>query len=354
MKHATVSALIAASKTHLKTSIYFQKSFYFQRSIFQRSIYDRARRCLAVALTFALAGNALPLQGLQTAPPQIQQQAPTSASSAFTLPAGTKLPLGLLRPLSVKNTGPGTDVYMQVTFPVTAGSQMLIPPGSYVQGVIGKIIRRDRSKASLEFELKSANLIFSNGYTVAITGAVSIAPTTAQLYQPQTARGQPVPAMAAVGGPTPPMLPAPSLGNGPRDAAIGLGVAGAVGTVAFILLARRSDVQMETGTPMEIILPAPLPLDPGRVMAAVQQYNQQATNAPPEIVQPPKKPAMCYDPGSPGTPDTVIPGNPGTPATVIPGMNGAPDTVIPGTPATPDTVIPGNPGTPSSSYECPR
>ena len=85
-----------------------------------------------------------------------------------------------------------------------------------------------------------------------------------------------------------------------------------LGTVAFILLARRSDVQMETGTPMEIILPAPLPLNPGRVMAAVQQYNQQATNAPPEIVQPPKKPAMCYDPGSPGTPDTVIPGNPGT------------------------------------------
>jgi hypothetical protein len=351
MKHATVSAFITASKTYVQRSIYFQRSFY-KRSFYERSIYDRVRRCLAVALTFALAGNALPVQGLQTAPPQIQQQAPASGSSALTLPAGTKLPLGLLRPLSVKNAKPGTDVYMQVTFPVTAGSQMLIPPGSYLQGVIGKIIRRDRSRATLEFELKSANLIFSNGYTVAITGAVSVSPTTAELYQPQPANGQPVPAMSAVGGPTPPTLPTPSLGNGPRNAAIGLGVAGAVGTVALILLARRSDVQMETGTPLEIILAAPLPLDSDRVLAAVQQYNRQATNAPPEIVQPPKKPKTCYDPGSPGTPDTVIPGTPETPVTVIPGVNGAPDTVIPGTPAMPDTVIPGTPGTPSRSYEC--
>jgi hypothetical protein len=335
MKHATVSAFITTRKTHL-----------------QQTVFEHMRRCLAVVLTFALAGNALPVQGLQTAPPQIQQQADASGSSAFTLPAGTKLPLGLLRPLSVKNTKPGANVYMQVTFPVTAGSQMLIPPGSYLQGVIGKIIRRDRSKATLEFELKSANLIFSSGYTVALTGAVNVSPTTAELYLLPPANEQPIPAMAAVGGPTPPTLPTPSLGSGPRDAAIGLGVAGAVGTVAIILLARRSDVQMETGTPMEIILPAPLPLDSGRVLAAVQQYNQQATNAPPEIVQPPKKPAMCYDPGSPGTPDTVIPGTPGTPPTVIPGMNGAPDIVIPGTPATPDTVIPGTPGTPSSSYEC--
>ena len=56
------------------------------------------------------------------------------------------------------------------------------------------------------------------------------------------------------------------------------------------------------------------------------------------------KPKLCYDAGSPGTPDTVIPGSPGTPDTVIPGVNGAPDTVIPGTPRTPDTVIPGIPG----------
>jgi hypothetical protein len=109
---------------------------------------------------------------------------------------------------------------------------------------------------------------------------------------------------------------------------------------------------MEVGTPLEIILPAPVYLDATRVAAAVQQYDQQAGNAGPQIVQPPKKPKMCYDPGTPGTPDTMIPGSPGTPDTVIPGTNGMPGTVIPGSPRTPDTVIPGTPGTPSSTYPC--
>ena len=178
---------------------------------------------------------------------------------------------------------------------------------------------------------------------VAIAGTVSVAPTTAELRLPEPnlsepnlpkpATGQTIPVMAAVGGPpTLPPLPAPSLGNGPRNALIGLGVFAAIGTAVVILLASHRDVEMESGTPMVMVLPTPLPLDSDRVMAAVQQYNQQATNAPPEIVQPPKRPRICYDPGSPGTPDTVIPGMPGTP----------------------DTVIPGTPGTPSREYECGR
>ena len=141
--------------------------------------------------------------------------------------------------------------------------------------------------------------------------------------------------------------------NGVRNAMIGIGVAAAVGTTVLIVLAHNRDPEIEVGTPLEIILPAPVYLDATRVAAAIQQYDQQTSNAPPQIVQPPKKPKMCYDPGTPGTPDTVIPGSPGTPDTVIPGMNGMPDTVIPGSPRTPDTVIPGTPGTPSSTYPCP-
>jgi hypothetical protein len=142
--------------------------------------------------------------------------------------------------------------------------------------------------------------------------------------------------------------------NGLRNAMIGVTVAAAVGTTVLLVLAHNRDPEIEVGTPLEIILPAPLYLDATRVAAAIQQYDQQISNAPVQIVQPPVKPRMCYDSGTPGTPDTVIPGSPGTPDTVIPGVNGAPDTVIPGTPRTPDTVIPGTPGTPSSTYPCPK
>lgn len=289
----------------------------------------------------------------QAIPSQTGQPQSPSANSAFMLPPGTKLPLGLLRPLRVKV---GQDVYLQITFPVTVGNQMVIPPGAYLQGVIAKIIKKDRR--SLQFALSSANLIFSNGYTVPIGGTVTVGTTTAVLVppQPDSGNGQSVPAMAAVGSvappPLPPLPPLPSM-NGVRDVMIGLGVAAAVGTTVLIVLAHNRDPEIEVGTPLEIILPAPVYLDATRVAAAIQQYDQQTSNGPVQIVQPPKKPKMCYDPGTPGTPDVVIPGSPGTPDTVIPGVNGMPATVIPGTPRTPDTVIPGTPGTPSSTYPCP-
>ena len=279
---------------------------------------------------------------------------------AFMLPPGTKLPLGLLRPLKLKA---GRDIYLQITFPVTVGNQMVIPPGTYIQGVVEKIIRKDRRRERLEFEVRSANMIFLNGYTVPITGTVNIATTNAALQAPsRNGNGQPAAAMAAVGGVAPPALPPlpplPDIGKTARTAMIAIGVVGAVAVTTAVVLAARSDPYVEVGTPLEIVLPAPVFLDAGRVLAALQQFNQQASNAPVQIVQPPVRPPqprMCYDPGTPSTPDTVIPGHPGTPDTVIPGVNGMPDTVIPGIPATPDQTIPGtgSPGTPGSWHECP-
>lgn len=293
-------------------------------------------------------------QSSQTNPPYQQP----FDNSQFSLSAGTRLPLGLVRPLSVKSAKPGTSVYLQVTAPVSVGNQMLVPPGTFVEGTIEKILHRDRNRATLEFTMRSATLIFSNGYTVPIQGTVTVSPTIAQISLPPTPTVDAVPAMAAFGQAAPPTLPPlPPLpsNNGARNAIIGIGIAGAVAAVFGVIFAvHHSDIEMETGTPMEIILTAPISLDVNQAMSAVQKYDEQTRNAPPEIVQPPKRPAICYDSGSAGTPDTVIPGTPGTPDTVIPGTNGVPDTVIPGIPATPDTTIPGTPGTPPSSYPCPR
>ena len=329
----------------------------------KQTMFESARKCLAISLLLAtIMSSQAATASVQTSVPQAIPPQPSvsqtgqpqsqPANSVFMLPPGTKLPLGLLRPLRVK---PGQDVYLQITFPVTVGNQMLVPPGAYLQGVIEKIIRKDRR--SLQFAISSSNLIFFNGYTVPITGTVTVATTSAALIAPQPghAGDQSVPAMAAVGSvvppPLPPLPPLPSM-NGLRNAMIGVTVAAAVGTTVLLVLAHNRDPEIEVGTPLEIILPAPVYLDAARVAAAIQQYDQQISNAPVQIVQPPVKPKMCYDPGTPGTPDTVIPGSPGTPDTVIPGVNGAPDTVIPGTPRTPDTVIPGTPGTPSSTYPC--
>ena len=125
-------------------------------------------------------------------PSQSQTQA---ATPFFMLPPGTKLPLGLLRPLELK---PGRDVYLQITFPVTVGNQMVIPPGTYIQGWLSKLSAK--TAGHWQFEIRLANMIFLNGYTVPISGTVKVATTNAACWLrrlgPQWQAG---PAMAAVG-----------------------------------------------------------------------------------------------------------------------------------------------------------
>ena len=175
------------------------------------------------------------------------------------IPAGTKLPLGLLRPLRVK---PGQDVYLQITFPVTVGSQMLIPPGAYVQGIVQQIVKKDRR--SLQFAIVFCqpdffewiyDPFFRNG-----DGRNNECRVRA-CRSPAPAMARSIPAMAAVGSVAPPPLPPLPSFNGVRNVMIGLGVAAAVGTVVLIALARNGDPEIEAGTPMEIILPAPVYLD---------------------------------------------------------------------------------------------
>ena len=302
---------------------------------------------------------------------QTQQPSPPPKTMVM-VPPGTRLSVAPVRWISLKHTRAGDNVNLQITFPVTNGNQMVIPPGTYVQGIVDKITRHEHHKYLLNVQLRSADIIFATGYTVTIPGSVNVDPVIAQLTpldspNPQStptlaAAGESnIPVMAATGGTTPPTLPPlPSLGKGFKTAAIGIGVAAAVGSVVVVGLAiHRSDVVMEVGTPMEITLPGPLYLDVDRVQAAVQRYGVSTNNAPPQIVQPPQK--ICWTPDTPDTPDTVIPGSsdivvPGTPDTVIPGnpptiIPGTPEHVIPGSPA---TVISGSRGSRGAPYPCPR
>ena len=345
------------------------------------------RDVIALVLVFVLSSNLAFAQDVQVSiVPRVQSVPDAGAAqqsqtprAILLLPPGTTLPLGLLRPLSLRSSSAkGKGIYLQVTFPVTDSARMVIPPGAYVQAIIEKATKKSLGNPDLEFELSHARLIFPNGYTVAIAGTVNLVHLNARLQPPAprdsldqptalaAARSAPAPAgegvpvMSAVGITPPPLpplppLPQPSFG-GQRAIMIAMGVVVGIGAIAgtVLLLHHRSDIYVETGTPLEIVLSAPLLMDADQVNSALQQYSTRAATSLPQIVEPPKRPKTCYDPGTPGTPDTVIRGTPPTPPTVIPGVNGMPDTVIPGSPGTPDTVIPGTPATPPSSYPCPK
>jgi hypothetical protein len=233
---------------------------------------------------------------------QEQQPAP---DEKITVPAGTRLSLALVRSLSLKHTRPGDNINLQFIFPVTAGNRMIIPPGTYLQGVIDQVMDRDRSYEVMSMRLRSADVIFATGYTVSIPGPLDVNPTYGKLARRLSPRtpGQ-VPVMADTGGPTlPPLPPLPHVG--PSIGAmigISLGIAAAA-TVGVLIAYHNHDFLMEAGTPVEIILSAPLVLDANSANQAVRQF----ANAPPEIVRPPRRMRTCWTTGTPDYPSTPYP-----------------------------------------------
>ena len=205
-----------------------------------------------------------------------------AAPQTLTIPAGTRIVLGLTSPVWTKSAKPGESVYTEATFPVAVDGAMAIPAGTNVRGTIEILFRASSRSDHAEFQMGFSEIIFANGYTVALPAAVA---------------------------------------------------------TVNALVAARSDVLLDNGSQFEMLLEQPLELNAASIAAAVRMSRAPR---PSDF----KSASLCRPvPATPGTSDTVIPGTPGTPSIEIPGGPGMPSTSIPGTPGTPPTVISGTPGT---------
>ncbi len=206
----------------------------------------------------------------QTAPPAAESS--NNASEAplrVTVPAGTKIPLVLKHAISTKSVRPGDPVYLETTFPVTQNNRMLIPAGTYVQGVVDSVKRPGRVSGRAELLMHFTTLVFPNGYTVSLPGAVEGVPGADNskvkdkegTIQAESQKGKDAATIAETAG-TGTLIG--GLARGGKGAGIGAGAGGAVG-LAAILLSRGQDVRMEAGTTVEMELQRPLTLEEARV-----------------------------------------------------------------------------------------
>ena len=197
------------------------------------------------------------------------QSASTGEASQLTIPSGTKVPLALKQSISTKNAREGDAVYAVTTFPVVINDRIVIPAGTYVQGRISNVKRAGHVKGRAEVLMHFSTLIYPSGYTVVLPGAVENVPGAEKTtmkdeegtirQDSQTGEKAKTVATAAgtgalVGG----------LSNGAKGGLIGAGVGGAVGT-AIGLFSRGSDVRMEAGTTLEMVIQREVPLDATRI-----------------------------------------------------------------------------------------
>jgi hypothetical protein len=206
----------------------------------------------------------------QAVPPREEQpQKPSDAPVRVTVPAGTRIPLVLKHGISTKSVRPGDPVYLQTNFPVAQDNRILIPSGTYVQGVVDSIRRPGRVSGRAELLMHFTTLIFPNGYTVSLPGTVEGTPdaehsTVKDKEGTIQADGQKGKDVAKVAQTTGGGAAVGALAAGGKGAAIGAGAGGVVG-LATVLLSRGQDVRMEAGSTVEMELQRPLVLEEARV-----------------------------------------------------------------------------------------
>ena len=218
------------------------------------------------------------------APPAKAAEAPDedeAAPAAVVVPAGTKVPLVLKHAVSTKNAQVGDNLYLESTFPVVQDNRMVIPPGTYVQGVVAAVKRPGRIRGRAELLVHFTTMIFPNGYTVSFPGALDNVPGSDTqkvkdregTIQADSQKGKDI---ATVAGTTATGTLIGAAAGGGKGAGIGAGIGGATGLV-IAMLTRGNDVRLEAGTGVEMVLERPLVLEeaklnrPAREMVPVEK-----------------------------------------------------------------------------------
>jgi hypothetical protein len=201
---------------------------------------------------------------------------PTHAESSdvVTIPAGSRIPVALQHAISTKSAREGDSIYAHTTFPFVLNERVLVPAGTYVQGKITRVQRGGHLRGRAELLVHFTTLIYPNGYTVVLPGAVENVPGaertnvkdkegTIQQNGEKGDKAVKVARNAGSGGMAGAVIGGLSTGSR-GGAAMGAGIGGAAGA-AIALLARGSDVRLEPGTTIEMEIQRPIALDPTRI-----------------------------------------------------------------------------------------
>jgi type IV secretion system protein VirB10 len=211
----------------------------------------------------------------------------------YTVPAGTKVLLQLRSAINTASAKPGDGIYLASTFPVVVGNRVMIPAGVYVQGVVDRVARAGRVKGKAQLDMHFTSIIFPNGTVVEIPGLVNSLPGAKKQSVKDDGEGTieqsggkgrnagetakiAIPAGGTVGS-------IGGLGSGHPLAGGIAGLAAGAATVGLVsLFTRGADVNIESGTQVEMLLQRPLLLEeenlsgatPGMAPALVPAANQ--------------------------------------------------------------------------------
>ncbi len=240
---------------------------------------------------FGLGSVSLGYAQTATAP---EQQTPSAAqavippSSAetvatprtYTVPAGTKILLQLRSAVNTRSARPGDGVYLASTFPVVVGTRVMIPAGVYVQGVVDHVERAGHVRGRAQLDMHFTSIIFPNGTVVEVPGMVNSLPGAKKqsvkddgegTIEQAGDKGRNAGEVAKIAIPTGGTIG--SIGGLQSGHPIAGGLAGigaGLATAGIVaLFTRGADVDIPSGSQVEMVLQRPLLLEEGNLSATV-------------------------------------------------------------------------------------
>jgi len=208
--------------------------------------------------------------------PELKER--TAGEAKVMLPAGTKILLMLKNSVSSRNARPGDGVYLETSFPVVSEGRVVVPAGTFVQGVVDSVKRSGRVKGRAEILIHFTTMIYPNGYTVSLPGSLESADSADTqkvkdkegTVQAEGQKGKDAATIATSAG-TGGLIGGLSRGS-LKGAAVGGGIGAAVGVITT-LFTRGDEVRLENGSAVEMILNRPVELELDRI---------DPTNRPPQ------------------------------------------------------------------------
>ena len=206
--------------------------------------------------------------------------ASTPARKVYTVPAGTKVLLQLRSAVNTRSAKAGDGVYLASTFPVVVGTQVMIPAGVYVQGVVDRVVRAGHVKGKSQLDMHFTSMIFPNGTVVEVPGMVNSLPGAKKqsvkndgegTIEQAGDKGRNAGEVAKIAIPTGGTVGSIGGLEGGHPIAGGvIGIAAGLATVGIVsLFTRGADVDIPNGSQVEMVLQRPLLLEEENLSATV-------------------------------------------------------------------------------------
>ncbi len=181
------------------------------------------------------------------------------SAGAAEIPKGTHVLLRMMNSISTRTAAEGNQVYLQTATPVAIDNQIVIPPGTYVQGSVSHSKRSGRVKGRAELGIRLETMTFAGGKMVKISPRLSevdsgesgqkVDDSESQVKAAGT-RGKDAGQVAILAG------TGAAIGGLADRSFKGAGIGGGVGTavgLARVLLSRGNEVELRQGTTLDVV-----------------------------------------------------------------------------------------------------